>query len=204
MTLAQKIVLSVLVLVVLATSAAVLAVNLGFVAQGATQQTFAKWGSAAVLSEIVFLFLLVGKKVFNLGGRMSIQILPSPDFPTLKPGRIRWNDAKCFLKTEKVDARVRLINSSVGQTWTVHIPAKVAEKLADTDLLNLDSRTIEETNGRRARSCETSTLSPCNPSIPPRSRQRTAGNGWSDSISPIGPCSDQAQTAAIGMTGASL
>jgi hypothetical protein len=135
MTLAQKIVLSVLVLVVLATSAAVLAVNLGFVAQGATQQTFAKWGSAAVLSEIVFLFVLVGKKVFNLGGRMSIQILPSPDFPTLKPGRIRWNDAKCFLKTEKVDARVRLINSSVGQTWTVHIPAKVAEKLADTDLV---------------------------------------------------------------------
>jgi hypothetical protein len=135
MTSAQKIVMSVLVIVVLATVAAVLAANLGFVGDQEIQKNFAIWGSGSVLLEIVLMFVTVGRKVFNLNGRMSIQISPSPDFPTLRPGKIRWNDTKCFLKTENVEVKVRLINSGVGPTWSVHIPQKIAERLADTELV---------------------------------------------------------------------
>jgi len=135
MTTIQKVILSVLVIVVLGTVAAVLATNVGWVANKdpTIAKNFATWGSGSVLAEIVALFILIGRKAFNLNSRVSFQITPASDFPTLNPGRIRWKEASCFVKTDRLQAPVKLIVSQIGQTWSVHIPPRVIEKIADTD-----------------------------------------------------------------------
>jgi hypothetical protein len=126
--------LAVAALVVVATVAAVLAANLGWVEDSETQRNFAKWGMAAVLAELVALFVFMARKVFASDSQVSIEISPAPNFPMLDPSRLFWTEGKCVLRTDKVTFPVRLVRSVIGQTWKVHIPRNVADKIADTDL----------------------------------------------------------------------
>jgi len=138
------VVLGVLAIIVLATVAAVLWVNLGFAGPEAQKGNFATWGTAAVLGEIVALFVLIGRSVWLPKPRLSIQILPPQDFPAVRPGRFIWNDQKCFVRSTNVDKQVRLINSNIGQAWTVYIPQDILNQIADKEYIEFY---FEDSNG---------------------------------------------------------
>ena len=132
---AQRNLLIFLCSLVLLTVIAVLAATFGFPVRSDTTETFAKWGQAAVLGEIVALFLLIARNIFSdKGGAFSLVVSPKPEWSSLD---LAWKNDACFIRfgTEKFPVYPAL--SPVGAAWEIRLPGNIYRRLKDTDVLEL-------------------------------------------------------------------
>jgi hypothetical protein len=97
-TATQRNLLIFLCAIIFLTVIAVLSANLGFPNDSVTTQSFARWGLAAVLAEIVGLFVFVAKGIFQPKiGAYSLVISMPRDLESLDISQIAWDIQNCFL-----------------------------------------------------------------------------------------------------------
>jgi hypothetical protein len=126
---AQKNLLIFLCSLVFLTVLAVLAANVGLLPTSKTTGDFAKWGMAAVLAEIVGLFVIVARGVFaKRSGSYSITIGP-PEDVEVDFTRIAWDPAACFIKISGESSPIRPVRSTSGPSFEIRLPYSLVDKV---------------------------------------------------------------------------
>jgi hypothetical protein len=147
----QKLLLIFLCSIVFLTVIAVLSANLGFPNDSATTQSFAKWGMAAVLGEIIGLFVFVGHEVFRPKpsprlSHFSLIIFMPKGLERLVP-LVSWDEKKSFLilrsskngvfDEEQLPMTPVLEEGSPGRAWEIKLPIDLYDKIGEINPVRL-------------------------------------------------------------------
>jgi hypothetical protein len=141
-TATQKNLLIFLCVIIFLTVVAVLSANLGFPNESGTTQSFAKWGLAAVLAEIVGLFVFVAKGIFQPKiGAYSLVISMPQDLEGLDISQIIWDIKNCFLALLLPNSEEKLLIQPVlsdkGKSWEIKLPGALYDKVSETTPITL-------------------------------------------------------------------
>lgn len=134
----QLIILATLSGLVVLTVVAVLAANFGLLGPEAAQSPLARWGLAGVLGELVALYVLIGRLVFEKRREITVEIGPPRELPNLDISQIEWVKQDCFLETwEGTKVSIGLVPSQVGPSLRVELPTNVGNILATDKYVEL-------------------------------------------------------------------
>jgi hypothetical protein len=81
----------------------------------------------AIVGVLAYLGKGLGQNDFS--GRLSLLVLPPEDMPELDVAAIDWNDAECFILSDKMKEPITLVPSRVGPSFRVEIPRQIIRKL---------------------------------------------------------------------------
>lgn len=125
----QKYLLIFLCGLVFLTVVAVLVVNVGFVEDSETTRNFAKWGTMAVLAEIIALFAIATRQVFSdKVSTYSLVIGPLRDIE-VDIANISWDAEQCYLQFASEKVPVKPVRSAVGRAFEIKLPYSLFEKV---------------------------------------------------------------------------
>ncbi len=100
---------------------------------------FNKFGMTAVLAEIIGLFVLISKKVFQLNDVNVFLTLPENTEP-----QIDWDNEHCWVIGDTMKEKIKLIQTDVGPAYKVHFNEVAKKKLTKEKVIEFE---LKEKNG---------------------------------------------------------
>jgi hypothetical protein len=114
---------------VLLTVLAVLAANIGLLPESETTASFAKWGMAAVLAEIIGLFTIVARGVFSKRtGSYSLIVKPLHGIDIAK---INWDVKACYLEFSENRHPIKPVLSPIGAAAEIKLPYGLVDQVGE-------------------------------------------------------------------------
>lgn len=107
---------------------------------------FRKWGLAAVLAEIVGLFVLIVKMSFK--SRQINVFLAMPDELKEYTNSINWDSNSCYIVLSGKKEKVKLTKSDVGPGFKVYFNQDLLGQIFESEILEFE---LMELNGNKWR-----------------------------------------------------
>ena len=104
---------------------------------------FRKWGLAAVLGEIIGLFVMAVRTSFK---HQPINVnLSLPEEWHGEFGKLQWDSANCFVLAGDIKEKISLAESDIGPAFTAQLSATFIGNLADHQLVHFE---LADSQGR--------------------------------------------------------